>query len=164
MSAGITNYFRAKGDTEVYSIQSISSDTSMTLATAYNGTTTSSIEYQISQSYYVDDRRFYFEDMTYEPTRIFINDIKAFNLTNFEKLENPAFVDNNSIGLEYQYIQAGPFIYFSKPIKQSNIKVFYRWLTQYVKLNITLRCNINVATDITPKVDNVKIKIKNTKL
>jgi hypothetical protein len=164
MSAGITNYFRAKGDTEVYKIESISNDTLVTLDSAYQGTSNTSAEYQISQSYYVDGQHFRFENITYEPTRIFVNDIKAFNLTNFEKLENPAFVDNNSIGLEYQYIQAGPFIYFSKPIKQSNIKVFYRWLTQYVKLNITLRCNINVATDITPKVDNVKIKIKNTKL
>lgn len=164
MSAGITNYLRVKGETDVYEIESITNDTSITLASAYNGPTNSSSEYQISQSYYVDGQYYRFEDITYEPTRVFVNDIKAFNLTDFEKLENPAFVDDNPVGLEYQYIQAGPFIYFSKPITRSNIKVFYRWLTQYVKLNITLRCNVNVATDITPKVDNVKIKIKNTKL
>lgn len=164
MSAGITNYLRVKGDTEVYEVQSITDNTTVTLASQYSGVTNNSAEYQISQSYYVDGQYYRFEDITYEPTRIFVNDIKAFNLTDFENLENPAFVDNNPVGLEYQYIQAGPFIYFSKPIQQSNIKVFYRWLTQYVKLNITLRCNVNVTTDITPKVDNVKIKIKNTKL
>ena len=163
-SAGITNYLRIKNDTNVYEIESVLSNTGLTLASAYNGTTNTAAEYQISQSYYVDGQYYRFEDITYEPTRIFVNDIKAFNLTDFENLENPAFVDDNPVGLEYQYIQAGPFIYFSKPIQQSNIKVFYRWLTQYVKLNITLRCNVNVATDITPKVDNVKIKIKNTKL
>ena len=164
MSAGITNYFRIKNDTNVYEIESVLNDSGLTLASAYNGTTNAAAEYQISQSYYVDGQYYRFENITYEPTRVFVNDIKAFNLTDFEKLENPAFVDDNPVGLEYQYIQAGPFIYFSKPITRSNIKVFYRWLTQYVKLNITLRCNVNVATDITPKVDNVKIKIKNTKL
>ena len=164
MSAGITNYLRIKDDTNVYQIQSVSDNTSMTLASAYNGTTSATSEYQISQSYLVDGQYYRFDSITYEPTRVFVNDIKAFNLTDFEKLENPAFVDDNPVGLEYQYIQAGPFIYFSKPIAQSNIKVFYRWLTQYVKLNITLRCNVNTATEITPKVDNVKVKIKNTRL
>ena len=164
MSAGITNYFRVKDDTEVYEVQSVSNDSGITLASAYQGQSNTAAQYQISQSYYVDGQYYRFENITYEPTRVFVNDIKAFNLTDFEKLENPAFVDDNPIGLEYQYIQAGPFIYFSKPIRQSNIKVFYRWLTQYVKLNVTLRCNVNSATDITPKVDNVKIKIKNTKL
>ena len=85
----------------------------MILASNYAGSTNSSTEYQAGQSYYVDGRRFYFQDNTYEPTRVFVNDIKAFNLTDFEKLENPAFVDDNAVGLEYQYIQAGPFIYFS---------------------------------------------------
>jgi len=164
MSAGITNYLRVKGETEVYKVQSVSNNTGITLDSTYKGTTNTAAEYQISQSYYVDDQYYRFEDITYEPTRVFVNDIKAFNLTDFENLENPAFIDDNPVGLEYQYIQSGPFMYFSKPIAQSNIKVFYRWLTQYVKLNITLRCNVNVATDITPKVDNVKIKIKNTKL
>ena len=163
-SIGVTNYFRVKNETETYQIESITNATSMTLASNYAGSTNSSTEYQVGQSYYVDGQRFYFQDNTYEPTRVFVNDVKAFNLTDFEKLENPAFVDDNAVGLEYQYIQAGPFIYFSKPIKQSNIKVFYRWLTQYVKVNITMRCNVNIVTDITPKVDNIKIKIKNTKL
>ena len=163
-SIGVTNYFRVKNETETYQIESITNATSMTLASNYAGSTNSSTEYQAGQSYYVDGRRFYFQDNTYEPTRVFVNDVKAFNLTDFEKLENPAFVDDNAVGLEYQYIQAGPFIYFSKPIKQSNIKVFYRWLTQYVKVNITMRCNVNIVTDITPKVDNIKIKIKNTKV
>jgi len=163
-SIGVTNYFRVKNETETYQIESITNATSMTLASNYAGSTNSSTEYQAGQSYYVDGRRFYFQDNTYEPTRVFVNDVKAFNLTDFEKLENPAFVDDNAVGLEYQYIQAGPFIYFSKPIKQSNIKVFYRWLTQYVKVNITMRCNVNIVTDITPKVDNIKVKIKNTKL
>lgn len=163
-SAGVSNYFRVKNETETYQIATISDATSMILASNYAGSTNSSTEYQAGQSYYVDGRRFYFQDNTYEPTRVFVNDIKAFNLTDFEKLENPAFVDDNAVGLEYQYIQAGPFIYFSKPVKQSNIKVFYRWLTQYIKVNITMRCNVNVVTDITPKVDSIKVKIKNTKL
>jgi len=164
MSASIVNYLRVKGDSQVYQVQSTPNNTSAILSSAYAGPTNPVVEYQISQSYSVDGRTFRFEDIIYEPTKIFVNDIKAFNLTDFEKLENPAFVDDNIVGLQYQYIQAGPYIYFSKPIKQSNIKVFYRWLTQYVKLNITMRCNVNVSTDITPKVDNVKIKIKNTKL
>lgn len=163
-SSTVSNYFRVKDDTNIYKIQSVNNNTSITLDSNYLGETNSSVEYQISQSYYVDGQHYRFENLTYEPTRVFVNDIKAFNLTDFEKLENPAFVDDNPVGLEYQYIQAGPFIYFSKPIKQSDIKVFYRWLTQYVKLNMVLRCNINVATDITPKVNNVKIKIKNTRL
>ena len=163
-SAGVTNYLRVKGDTDFYEVQSIDSDTGITLASNYAGDTNAATEYQIGQSYYVDGQYYRFENLTYEPTKVFVNDVKAFNLTDFETLENPAFVDDNPVGLEYQYIQAGPFIYFSKPIKQGDIKVFYRWLTQYVKLNITLRCNVNVATDITPKVDNIKIKIKNTKL
>ena len=162
-SIGVTNYFRVKNEAATYQIASITDATSMTLASNYAGSTNTT-EYQVGQSYYVDGRRFYFQDNTYEPTRVFVNDVKAFNLTDFEKLENPAFVDDNTVGLEYQYIQAGPFVYFSKPIKQSNIKVFYRWLTQYVKVNITMRCNVAIVTDITPKVDNIKIKIKNTKL
>ena len=164
-SIGVTNYFRVKNEAVTYQISSIANATSMTLASNYAGSATgSSTEYQVGQSYDVDGRRFYFQDNTYEPTRAFVNDVKAFNLTDFEKLENPAFVDDNTVGLEYQYIQAGPFIYFSKPVKQSNIKVFYRWLTQYIKVNITMRCNVAIVTDITPKVDNIKIKIKNTRL
>lgn len=163
ITTGTTNVFRLKGDTNMYPISSVLSATGLQLETAYESGSASG-EYQVGESFIADNVTYALDQNMYEPIKISVNDIKAFNLTDYRTLEHPAFVPDERFGRQYQYIHAGQIIYFNKAIQNSQIEATYSWLTQYIKINMTLRCNIPIRTNVTPKVDNFFIKIKNSKL
>lgn len=101
---------------------------------------------------------------TYEPIKVLVNGVRAINRTDYFSRQHPAFAsqsENND--KQYEYIQAGKAIYFNGPVN-GKITVVYDWLTQYLKLVATLRCNVPIATIFSPKIDRVKMRVKTTEL
>jgi len=97
----------------------------------------------------------------YTPITITVGGVLANNITNYETLEHPSFSIASRKDNQYQYIQAGKRIYFNQPIIGKEIKVQYNWITNYIALLGTLRCNKLSNPDLTPKVNSIRILINN---
>lgn len=96
----------------------------------------------------------------YTPITVKVNGIKARNITNYRTREHPGFVTDPSSPLEMEYIHTGKRLYFSRPLSDATIEVDYRWIAQYIKLNITLRAHGFVVNSYTPVISNAKILIR----
>lgn len=104
-----------------------------------------------------DDQIFVFDNLKYSPLTITIGGILANNITDYEKLQHPAFSVAGRKDTEYQYIHAGRKIYFNQPISSKEIKVTYRWITESLSVLGTLRCNKALNPDVTPKVNEMRL-------
>lgn len=108
-----------------------------------------------------DGQIFALSETEYNPIIVTIGGKEAKNITNYETLQHPAFSISNIKDNEYQYIQAGKRIYFNQKIANKEIAVTYRWVTDSLSLLGTLRCNKLDTTDLSPKVNDVRILINN---
>lgn len=158
-----TNVFRVKGDTRLYKIASFTA-TTLVLEDAYEGSTDTLLGWEAGEGVEIDGVLYGLNINSYEPIRVFINDQKAFNLTNYVTLQHQAFTPIQSSGRKFQFIQAGRRIYFNSSIPDAKIEVFYAWKTQYIQVNAIMRSNIPVLTEVTPKVSEITLKLKNTEL
>lgn len=142
----------------------ILTNTQLQLLTGFSGETNAAASYTLSQYVVMDGQTFAFEEMFYEPIEIYVNDVKATNITDYYGKEHPAFIPQGRFGKGRQYIHMGQNIYFNEPIDNATIEVTYNWLTQYIQLEAKLRSNIPVQTTVTPKLNSAKLKIKNSVL
>lgn len=152
------------GDNGIYFVETILSNTGLRLATPYQGASGSTKAYILGTYHESDGKVYAFDRNTYEPVKVFVNDIRAKNLTDYEAFQHQAFTDIPRSGRQIQFIQAGNILYFNRPIEKSRIEVYYSWLTEYVKVNATLRCNIPVRTVLTPQVNSYRVELKTSKL
>jgi len=155
--------FKVVGDPGVY-FATRNSPTSVTLLKPYQGTTGSGKSCILGEYYESDGKIHAFDRSSYEPVKVYVNDVRAQNMTDYESFEHQAFTDVPRTGRQIQFIHAGNILYFNRPIDGSKIEVYYSWLTQYVKANATLRCNIPVRTVLTPQVNSFRIELKTSKL
>lgn len=119
------------------------------------------IDYTLGIGVKTDDQIFTLGNVTYEPIIVKIGSIKARNITNYETLVHPAFNLTTRKDNEYEYIHAGKNIYFNQPITEKEISVEYRWISEYLKINSTLRCNKSINPDITPKISSITVLSNN---
>ena len=108
-----------------------------------------------------DDQVFGLSNLVYEPLTVRVGGKEATNLTDYEELEHPAFSVGNRRDGEYEYIHAGRRLYFNQPLDGREIQVEYRWLTEYVQILGTLRCNKPVSPDLSPKVNEIRVLLQN---
>lgn len=118
-------------------------------------------EYVLGIGVKTDDQIFTISDTRYTPITVTIGGRAAQNITDYETLRHPAFSVANRRDGDYQYIHAGRKIYFNQPTKEQEIRVQYRWITEYVKILGTLRCNTSSNPLLTPKVNQIKLLINN---
>lgn len=118
-------------------------------------------EYSIGVGVKTDGNVYVLSDLTYSPITVLIGDKQAKNITNYETLEHPAFTISTSKANNIEYIQAGKKIYFNQKIDQKEIKVYYNWLTEYIKILGTLKFNGPINPDLTPKVNEIRVFINN---
>lgn len=118
------------------------------------------VDYSIGAGVISDNQIFAISEISYEPIEVTVGTKKAHNITNYETLLHPAFSIANNKDTEYQYIQAGKTLYFNQNIN-SEIRVTYRWITEYLKLIGTLYCNTPINPDLTPKVNSIRIFTNN---
>jgi len=155
--------FKVVGDPGVY-FATRTGPTSLTLSKPYQGESGSGKAYVLGEYYASDGKVFAFERSSYEPVKVYVNDVRAKNMTDYESFEHQAFTDVPRTGRQIQFIHAGNILYFNRPIEGSKIEVHYSWLTQYVCALATLRCNIPVRTVLTPQINSFRIELKTSKL
>ena len=97
----------------------------------------------------------------YSPIQVYVEGKLATNITDYYKLEHPAFSSAIQPGTEYQYIQAGKKLYFNNKVG-GEVKVDYRWMTDYIRVEGILRCNSPISPELTPKVNEVRLLINNS--
>lgn len=118
-------------------------------------------EYVIGVGVKSDGRIFAINDISYTPLTITVGGTEAKNITNYETLVHPAFTVTTSKANNIEYIQAGKNIYFNQKIVDKEIKVYYNWLTEYIKILGRLKFNGSVNPDLTPKVNEIRIFLNN---
>lgn len=113
-------------------------------------------EYAIGVGINIRNNIFAFDNSIYEPIKVTVGGKEAKNITDYKTLQHPAFSVATNQDNQYQYIHAGRRLYFNQPI-DNEIKVDYDWLTEYIKVLGTLRCNTPINPNFTPKVNTIKV-------
>jgi hypothetical protein len=116
------------------------------------------VDYKIGIGIKTEDSIYALNRNFYTPLTVTVDGRPATNITNYATLVHPAFSVSSSQGIDYEYIQAGKYIYFNQPIRQ-DIKVDYDWVTDYIKLQGVLRSHSPVSPELTPKVNEVRLLI-----
>ena len=81
--------------------------------------------------------------MFYEPLEVFVDGVRARNLTDYERGEHPAFSPEASGVRVRNYIQAGANLYFASAMDATKVvEVRYNLLSQYVKVRATMRSTV----------------------
>lgn len=120
------------------------------------------VPYTLSVVQKFGEKVYGFNNVLYEPIEITVGNKKAINITSYQDLEQPAFSVAGGTDSEFQFIHDGKVIYFNQPIKGSEIKVNYRWLTEYVKVNCVLRSNKIISPTVTPQVNEYRLLLNTT--
>jgi len=121
------------------------------------------IPYSIDVAYIDGDQIFAGSNLLYSPLDVTVGGKQAKNITSYQNLEQPAFNVANTKDGEYEYVQDGNILYFNQPVDESKeIKANYRWMTQYVKVNCTLRANKAISPTITPTVNEYRLLLNTT--
>lgn len=108
-----------------------------------------------------EDQIFALNNSRYVPISVTVDGRPAKNITDYYTLNHPAFSVSANQGIDYEYIQAGKKLYFNQSVAQE-VKVNYRWITDYIQLQGVLRSNNNINPDVTPKVNEVRLLINNS--
>lgn len=152
-----------KDTDEVLSVGSITSELGLELSTAYTGDSLSGSSFIVGRTLTHDGRVWGLNERRYEPIKVFVDGEKAHNITDYLNFKVPVFsgeATNNRI----EFVHSGRSLFFNQPLKNKNIQVVYSWLCQYLKVRAVLRCNIPVNTTLTPKIDSIALRVKNTSL
>ena len=118
-------------------------------------------DYTLGIGCITDDQIFALGESTYSPITVTVGSRVAKNITDYEKFEHPAFSISTNKNTEYEYIQAGKTIYLNTPVNGQEVKVSYRWITDYIKLGAILRINQRINPDSPQKINEVRVLINN---
>lgn len=151
------NCLRVDGESEVYRVQVVS-NTELTLLDPHPGGVSGSA-YVAGQYFSSDGRLYGLQRSTYTPIEVLVNGVRAKNFTNYTSREHTAFVEVTGQSKKYEYIHSGNRIYFSRPIGNARIEVYYAWLTEHVRVNGLLRCNVPANTVLTPTVGSLRVEL-----
>jgi len=130
----------------------------------YTGVLTGYLEipYSLQVIYKDGDELFGFDNLSYEPITCHVGGTKAKNITDYVNLEQPAFTVSESQDDELEFIHDGKFIYFNQGIPDTEILVDYKKLTDYIKVNCTLRSNKIVNPSVSPQINEYRLLLNTT--
>ena len=114
-------------------------------------------DYTIGVGVKSDNNIYALTDITYNPIKITVAGKDAKNITNYYTLIHPAFSVGSNTDSDIQYIQAGKKVYFNQDISGKEIRVYYNWLTEYIKILGTLKFNGPINPNLTPKVNQIRV-------
>lgn len=157
--------FKIEGSETLYRISGITSNSGLTLYNSIetgflNGSALTGLSYTIGKTHYVDGKIYGLSNSTYEPIKVFVNDVKALNKTDYFNREHEAFSSNT---YQNEFVQIGKKVFFNKPLS-GKIEVDYSYLTKYIKINAILRSHKLYNSKVTPILTSYKLLIKNNKL
>lgn len=119
----------------------------------------SAYEYLQTGQYTVDGRNYNSGDV-YEPMTVYVNNVKAKNITDYSGGTQPAFTNTDDDSGIYEYFHVGSNVYFSQYIPDDQITVEYDWMVQHVQVQAKLKCFKQAGVDITPAVDSFIVKLE----
>ena len=157
------------GDTNVYRITGTVTnsgfyvDSDISTGFIQSGSSLTGLSYVIGRTTEIDGTVYGLGNHYYDPLNVFVNDIKATNLTNYATLTHQAFNVHDGSSRIYEYLQAGKYIYFNAPVN-GKIEVNYSYLTKYIKLNAVLRAHTQLNPYDTPILKNYTVRIKNSRI
>jgi len=97
----------------------------------------------------------------YQPIKISVGGVPVQNRTDYEFGEHLPFLVLSPNDINYQFIHLGRVVYFDRPIPADReIKISYRYITEYVKVLMTMRCNKLGRKDVSPIIDNYAIRLR----
>ena len=120
------------------------------------------VPYSLEVVYKAGDQIFGFDNILYKPLTVLIGGTEAKNVTDYINLEQPAFTISDAEDGQYEYIHDGKTLYFNQAIKNTEVTVDYRWMTQYAKVHGTLRANKAVSPTVTPQVNEYRLFLNTT--
>lgn len=120
------------------------------------------IPYSLDVVFRDGDDVFGFDNIYYDPIDVKVGGQKATNITNYVDVEQPAFTIGEGNDNEIEFIHDGRSLYFNQSIPSSEIQVDYKWMTQYVKINCTLRSNKIINPTTTPQVNEYRLLMNTT--
>lgn len=156
------------GDSKLYPISGVLSNSGLVLSDPIDygflpsGVLPTGMQYIIGKTVEIDGITYGLSNTTYEPVKVYVNDVKATNMTDYTTLHHNAFIPQDTTRI-YEYIQAGKNIYFNAAINGS-IEVAYSHMSEYIKVNALLRNHSVVNPTDTPVLNNILIKIKDSKI
>lgn len=140
---------------------------SLATGAVFNGQLTSPVTGQLTSDYVIgvgvksDDNIYSITDLTYTPMRVVVAGKDAKNITNYATLVHPAFTIGSKTDSDVEYIQAGKKVYFNQDLTGREIRVYYDWLTEYIKILGTLKFNGPVNPNLTPRVNQIRLYSNN---
>lgn len=158
--------FKFIGDDTIYPISGVTTETLLVLSgqieTGFLLNNLTGLPYVIGETVTLDDIVYGIDNLKYEPITVYVNNIKANNKTNYSTMEHLAFTNSNDNGV-YEYIQQGKDIFFNQPIN-GKIEVYYRYLTEYIKINAILQSHRYNRSVVTPIVKDYMVRLKTSKI
>lgn len=127
------------------------------------GSSLTGLSYIIGKTNSVDGITYGLDNTYYEPLKVYVNDVKARNLTDYTTLSHQAFDVHDGSSRIFEYLQAGRNIYFNAPVN-GKIEIDYNFLTKYIKLNAVLRCHSQLSPSDTPVLKDYTVMIKNSRI
>src|SRR5574343_631307 len=118
-------------------------------------------DYTLGIGVKTDDELFALSQNIYTPIVVTVGGKKARNITNYSTFDHPAFSLTSTKDSNYEYIHAGKVIYMNQPITNKEIRVDYKWLTDYVAVKAVLKNNQKINTDQSPVVNSILLLINN---
>lgn len=119
------------------------------------------VDYAIGVGVKTDNRVYALSNSRYEPIEVYVDNTLAANITNYVTREHPSFTITKQSDFYYQYLHDGNKLYFNQKIKDKTIRVYYRWITEYIKINATLNCHEPINPSLTPKINSIQIFMNN---
>ena len=129
----------------------------------FDGTLTGTVTGQLTADYTIgigvktDGQIYALTDVNYTPLRVVVAGKDAKNITDYETLVHPAFSIGSRNDNDVEYIQAGKRLYFNQDLTGKEIRVYYNWLTEYLKIAGVLKFNGPVNPNLTPKVNQIRV-------
>ena len=157
-------WIQETGETLTLDPDALTTALTCSLAEAYAGEDLASTRFIIGRTITHDSRIFGLNLDFYEPIEVIVDGVRAVNRTDYLSGEHPVMEPRKEGETRFEYIQAGKNLFFNGPITGKKILVSYNWLTQYLKVMATLRCNVPVSTIFTPKLDSARVRVKTTDL
>lgn len=120
------------------------------------------IPYSLDVVFRDGDDIYGFDNLYYDPIDVKVGGQKATNITNYVDVEQPAFTIGEGNDNEIEFIHDGRSLYFNQSIPSTEIQVDYKWMTQYVRINCTLRSNKVINPTTTPQVNEYRLLMNTT--
>jgi hypothetical protein len=93
----------------------------------------------------------------YEPVEVFINGVKATDMTNYKS--NDQDILSQLTAQNYEYFLHNNILYLNGNLNDKRVSVRYKYLSKYIRVKIILSTNESIVSETTPIVNDYTLKM-----